>query len=176
MWCWVGNGRTFAPVGTVCRHRRGRREVWSRYRRRLYTQLASARRLSRVVGGTASRRSSAPQNCAPVEPHPETHTSSDVERFQQAQDYGFNSLLFLAQALAGQPSLDDVQLWAVSNHTQKVESADVVYPEKATILGLCKVIQQENAEVTCHYIDLALPETAAQSNDSSRNLLAEIGT
>ena len=104
------------------------------------------------------------------------HEQSDVERFKQAQDSGFYSLLFLAQVLAEQPSTDAVQLWVVSNHTQKVESADVICPEKATILGLCKVIPQENAQVTCHHVDVTLPETGTQSEDGlSRQLLAEIG-
>jgi acyl carrier protein/NAD(P)-dependent dehydrogenase (short-subunit alcohol dehydrogenase family) len=84
--------------------------------------------------------------------------------------------LFLAQALAEHPSTDVVGLWVVSNHTQKVESADVISPEKATILGLCKVIPQENAQASCHHIDITLPGTGDQlENGLSRRLLAEIG-
>jgi acyl transferase domain-containing protein/acyl carrier protein len=99
---------------------------------------------------------------------------SDVERFGQAQDRGFHSLLFLAQALA-ERTLDDTRLWVVSSHVQKVESTDVIYPERATILGLCKVIPQENAQVTCRHVDVSLPAGDAQTNGLGQQLLAEIG-
>ena len=67
----------------------------------------------------------------------EERDRSDTERFRQAQDKGFYSLLFLAQALAEHPSADTVQIWVVSNNSQKVESADRVAPQQATILGAC---------------------------------------
>lgn len=106
---------------------------------------------------------------------PQGRDRSDLDDFKHAQDNTFDSLLYLAQALAEQPSMDAVQLWVVSNHTQKVESADQVDPEKATILGLLKVIPQENAQATCHHIDLALPKMDAQSaTQVSRQLLTEI--
>jgi acyl transferase domain-containing protein len=100
---------------------------------------------------------------------------ADRERFEQAQASGFCSLLFLAQALAEHPSTDTVQLWVVSNQAQKVESADRVDPQQATILGICNVIPQENAQATCHHIDIALPGRDARSaDDLSRQLLSEI--
>ncbi|HSD84635.1 MAG TPA: type I polyketide synthase, partial [Anaerolineae bacterium] len=106
---------------------------------------------------------------------PKSSDRAEVDTFNLAQDYGFYSLLFLAQALAEQPSLAAAQLWVISNQTQKVESADRVCPEKATILGICKVIPQENAQVTCHHIDIALAETSVQSiKQLSQQLLSEI--
>ncbi|HLF29283.1 MAG TPA: beta-ketoacyl synthase N-terminal-like domain-containing protein [Anaerolineae bacterium] len=98
-----------------------------------------------------------------------------ADGFKPALDNGFNSLLCVAQALAEQPSADAVQLWVVSNHTQKVESADVVSPERATILGLCKAIPQENAQASCHHVDVALPGRGTlAARDLSRQLLNEI--
>jgi acyl transferase domain-containing protein/acyl carrier protein len=107
---------------------------------------------------------------------PNRRGQSDVECFKQAQDRGFYSLLFLAQALGEYVLTDAVQLWVVSNNVQQVESADVPYPEKATILGPCKVIPQENPRVTCHHLDVVLPESSPLTGDGlGRQLLAEIG-
>jgi acyl transferase domain-containing protein len=92
------------------------------------------------------------------------------DRFGAAQERGFDSLLFLAQALAEQPSDQAVQLWVVTNHTQQIESADHVSPGQATLLGLCKVIPQENAQVTCRAIDIALRRPL---DELGRLLLAE---
>lgn len=100
---------------------------------------------------------------------------AEGDRFRQAQVNGFYSLLFLAQALAEHPSTEAVRLWVVSNRTLKVESVDAIYPEKATVLGLCKVMPQENAQVTCRYVDVALSETGTPPDGLSRQLLAEIG-
>jgi acyl transferase domain-containing protein len=103
--------------------------------------------------------------------------SNDEEVFRQAQDNGFYSLLFLAQVLGEQTLTEAVQLWVVSNQVQKVESADVPRPEKATVLGLCKVIPQENPYLVCHHVDVALPRADTPSQDDlSRQLLAEIGS
>lgn len=94
--------------------------------------------------------------------------------FEEAQCKGFYSLLYTAQILAQSPVTETIQLWVVSNHTQKVESSDLLYAEKATILGVSKVIPQENAQVTCRYIDVSLPRTSGEIDSLSRQLLAEI--
>jgi acyl transferase domain-containing protein len=105
----------------------------------------------------------------------EQRDHADREHFKRAQDRGFWSLLFLAQALAEHSSTDAVQLWVVSNQAQKVESADQVDPQQATILGVCKVIPQENAQASCHHIDIALSGQGSRSADAlSGQLLNEI--
>jgi acyl transferase domain-containing protein/acyl carrier protein len=104
------------------------------------------------------------------------HNQSEIVYFKQSQDKGFYSLLFLAQALGEYTSTDSVQLWVVSNDVQKIESSDVSCPEKATILGSCRVIPQEYLHVTCRYIDIVLPVSNTQSkNNLARQLLSEIG-
>ncbi|MCC6606154.1 MAG: SDR family oxidoreductase [Anaerolineae bacterium] len=81
-------------------------------------------------------------------------TAANGETFKQAQWLGYYSLLFLAQALAQANVLTPLHIWAVSNHLQEVESHDTVQPEKATLLGPCRVIPQEYAHITCHSLDL----------------------
>ncbi|MEH2262934.1 type I polyketide synthase [Nostoc sp.] len=74
----------------------------------------------------------------------------------------FNSLLFLTQSLSkikiSDRTLTDnrLQLWVISNNIQEVNGNEKLDPEKATILGLCKVIPQEYPNITCRCIDIAL--------------------
>jgi acyl transferase domain-containing protein/acyl carrier protein len=100
---------------------------------------------------------------------------STVAAFQQAQDAGFYSLLFLAQALDQQRIASPVQLWVVANNLQHVESSDRPAPEKATILGPCMVIPQEYAQIACHCIDIVPAPGARPTAQLAARLLGEIG-
>ncbi|AFZ17605.1 type I polyketide synthase [Allocoleopsis franciscana] len=68
----------------------------------------------------------------------------------------FNSLLFLTQSLGKLNINEYLQIWVVSNQTQEVSGNETLVPEKATVLGLCKVIPQEYPNITCRSIDVAL--------------------
>jgi acyl transferase domain-containing protein len=101
--------------------------------------------------------------------------SSTPAAFQTAQDGGFYSLLFLAQALDQQRSASPVQLWVVANNLQQVESGDRPAPQKATILGPCMVIPQEYAQIACHCIDIVPATCARELAQLAARLLGEIG-
>lgn len=81
---------------------------------------------------------------------------SNAEHFREAQEIGFFSLLFLAQALSKQDLVGPVQIWIVSDHLQYVESGDALYPEKTTLLAACKVIPQENELIEFCSVDIVL--------------------
>src|SRR5581483_11316392 len=84
---------------------------------------------------------------------------TDSQVFRAEQEHGFYSLLFLAQALA--PHIYDtlVRMLVISTRVQAVTGKEWVRPEKATLLGACKVIPQEPLNITCRSIDLeVLPE------------------
>lgn len=85
-------------------------------------------------------------------------------RFAVCQQLGFYSLLFLAQALGESGSTAPLQLVVVSTQTYAIEQADIVQPEKATILGPTRVIPKEYPHITCRYLDIAqpAPETARE--------------
>ncbi|GAA6615700.1 beta-ketoacyl synthase N-terminal-like domain-containing protein [Scytonema sp. NUACC26] len=68
----------------------------------------------------------------------------------------FNSLLFLIQSISQIKISDRLQLWVISNNTQDVNGNEKLDPEKATVLGLCKVIPQEYPNITCRSIDFVL--------------------
>jgi acyl transferase domain-containing protein/acyl carrier protein len=106
---------------------------------------------------------------------PSHQISTGLDLFRKVQATGFYSLLFLAQAAGEQNLADPLQLWVVCNNLQEVESADVSYPEKATILGPCKVIPQECENITCHCIDVVVPESGTRQEEQLINqLLAEV--
>jgi acyl transferase domain-containing protein/acyl carrier protein len=82
---------------------------------------------------------------------------SGLEGLEQSQALGFYSLLFLAQAIGEQNITDSLRIEVVSNNMQEVLDASELCPEKATILGPCKVIPQEYSNITCRSIDITLP-------------------
>lgn len=74
-------------------------------------------------------------------------------------EHGFYSLFFLARAIADEGMIDRPMHWLVyANGMQQVHNEALLYPEKATILGPCKVLTREFPEVTCASFDIALPQ------------------
>jgi acyl transferase domain-containing protein len=97
---------------------------------------------------------------------------SEWETFEKSLDAGFNSLLFLSRALGQQQVTDAVQIDVVSNHMHDVDGTESFRPEKAAVLGPCKVIPQEYANMACRSIDIAL--TKNQENRLVDQLMAEL--
>src|SRR4030095_8934992 len=80
----------------------------------------------------------------------------------------FDSLLLLAQSLGEQiiaPSLGqtarpaDIEILIVSNGVQQVIGDELLSPEKATLLGPCRVIPQEYPNIKCRSIDIVLRDS-----------------
>jgi acyl transferase domain-containing protein/acyl carrier protein len=80
-----------------------------------------------------------------------SHTESE-------QDLGFYSLMFLARALGEHELIARLQLQVVANNMQAVSGHEVISPEKATLLGPCKVIPQEYPRISCRNLDIIVPE------------------
>ena len=106
------------------------------------------------------------------------HQPADVE-----QSRGFYSLLFLAQALGDQLLTlnpadvrveDKLNICVVSNNLQEVTGEEQLCPEKATLLGPCRVITQEYQNINCRSIDVLLPDGADSEERIVDDLLAEI--
>ena len=88
----------------------------------------------------------------------------------------FYSLLFLAQALGAQ-NLKDLQLTIVSSNVHQVTGGEMVHPEKATLLGPCKVIPQEMPSIVTRSIDLVLPQAGSpQEAQLVAQLIAELAS
>ena len=79
-----------------------------------------------------------------------------VASYDQSLARYFHSPVFLTQALAG--DVDALRMVFVSTHMQSVPGDTEVHPEKAVLLGPCKVIPREYPHVRCTSIDVAVPE------------------
>ncbi|MCA1566172.1 MAG: acyltransferase domain-containing protein [Acidobacteria bacterium] len=99
------------------------------------------------------------------------------ELFEQEQSRGFYSLLFIAQSLSRQNFNDALQLSVVSSNAREVTGAEMLAPERATVLASCKVISQEYPHIVCRSIDLDLPARRDAEQDALLDpLLAELNT
>lgn len=78
-------------------------------------------------------------------------------RYEQAQSLGFHSLLALAQAIGKSGTATPIALVVASSGTAQVAGEAVAHPERATVLGPCKVMMQEIPSVTCTSVDLTVP-------------------
>ena len=80
-------------------------------------------------------------------------------KIKSAQVFAFFSLLYLAQALGKANVTHSIQLTVITNNMQEVTGDEVLFPEKATVLGACKVIPQEYLNIICQSLDIVLPES-----------------
>ena len=104
-----------------------------------------------------------------------SHTQAGVADFEKFQDVGFYSLLFLAQALGKQNVMTPLLMGVVSNQLQEVTGDEPLCPEKATLLGPCKVIPQEYPNISCLSIDIVLPQSGTwQERKLIDRLIAEL--
>ncbi len=85
-------------------------------------------------------------------------------------ELGFYSLIFLAQAL-GKRAANPVRILAVTNGLQAVTGEEELAPEKAPVLGPCRVIPREYPHLACRSLDLVLPRT---NGDSLLRLAARV--
>ena len=87
------------------------------------------------------------------------HTSRDeklsiADSCEHFRKVGFNSLLFLAQAIGEQLSGEPVQIKVISNHLHEVTGEEFLNPAKAILLGPCRVIPQELPNIQCTNVDM----------------------
>lgn len=90
---------------------------------------------------------------------------------ETTQPLGFYSLIYLTQAL-GQQLSNSIQLLVVANHLYDITGDESLCPEKATVLGACKVISQEYRHISCRQVDVVLP--ASGTGNLAAQLIAEL--
>ena len=76
----------------------------------------------------------------------------------EAEEAGFYSLLTLAQALGEQGLQAPLRVTVVSNGLFDVTGDETVLPAKSTLLGVCRVLPQEVAQLSCGVVDLPADE------------------
>ena len=89
-------------------------------------------------------------------------TQSPHQFFEDCQNLGFYSLLFLAQALGEQNVTEPVKFMVVTSNVHEVTGGEKLFPEKATVLGPCKVVPQEYPNITCCSFDIVIPESGTK--------------
>lgn len=105
---------------------------------------------------------------------PDVATPSNFDWYTETQGRGFYSLIYLAQVLGEHGLTDEVQIEVVTNHMQEVIGDESLLPEKATVLGPCKVIPQEYANIKCRLVDIALPVPGSVDEERlAENLIGE---
>ncbi|WP_217563203.1 acyltransferase domain-containing protein, partial [Paenibacillus sp. GbtcB18] len=93
--------------------------------------------------------------------------------FEQVQERGFYSLLYLTQAL-GKQITQRLELWIVSEGVQEVTGEEELVPEKATLLGPSKVIPQEYMNITCRHVDIERRGGEKDAERIGEELLSEL--
>lgn len=78
--------------------------------------------------------------------------------FATVQQNGFYSLLSIIQNIAKRNYSHSLNLIAVGNGLYEVSGNDTLYPEKTTVAGLFKVVQQEYTNINCRVVDTDIPE------------------
>ncbi|MGD2086566.1 MAG: SDR family NAD(P)-dependent oxidoreductase [Candidatus Aminicenantes bacterium] len=92
-------------------------------------------------------------------------------------DLGFFSLLFLTKAVGKQNITEKLQFLVLSNNMQEVAGEGLEYPEKATLIGPCRVIPREYPNITCRSIDVALPGPGSEPGEKLiESLMAEFNS
>ncbi|BBC27136.1 type I polyketide synthase [Pseudanabaena sp. ABRG5-3] len=91
-------------------------------------------------------------------------TLNDHLEFTEAQNLGFYSLLYLAQAIGQQNVQSSIHIGVVSSQIQDVTGTEEIRPEKATILGASQVMPQEYANLTCCHLDMEIPSSDITAN------------
>ena len=102
-----------------------------------------------------------------------TRLADAAPSLERSQDLGFFSLVFLAQALGSQSVDKEVGLTVVTSGMQEVSGEGLACADKATVLGPCRVIPQEYANVSCRSVDIRTPDSGVWSDEEVDQLLAE---
>jgi acyl transferase domain-containing protein/acyl carrier protein len=95
--------------------------------------------------------------------------AGDAAGLDARQQVGFASVCRLARAI-GTVGIDPIRIVVVSDGMQAVGAGDVPIADKATLLGPCKVIPQEQPDLHCRSVDvqLGLPDLASRLLDELR--------
>jgi amino acid adenylation domain-containing protein/non-ribosomal peptide synthase protein (TIGR01720 family) len=95
------------------------------------------------------------------------------QRFDNLES-GFFSLLWLGQAIGAAAHAAPLHLAVVASGLHEVIGGEIVVPERAALLGPCRVLPQEIAGLRCTAIDAALPETGEAGEEAAAEWTARL--
>jgi len=101
----------------------------------------------------------------------ESDAESNSDSGEILLERGFYSLLWLTQAIGEQSADEPLRIIVVTNNMQQVTGDESLHPEKATVLGPCKVIPQEYRHISCSSLDITIPTTGNGQVEKLADLL-----
>lgn len=87
----------------------------------------------------------------------------EKELIKNAQHEWFFSLLFLVQAIGRAGIQDALAIEVIADHLHQVTGGEELQPEKALLLGPCRVIPREYPQIRCRTIDIRVPASRSRS-------------
>jgi NAD(P)-dependent dehydrogenase (short-subunit alcohol dehydrogenase family) len=89
------------------------------------------------------------------------------------EDRGFYSLVYLAQAIGELGVTSPMRIGVFTEGVHEVTGQEALVPEKATVIGPCRVIPQEFPNIACRQIDLEM-SADAMADASIARVVAEL--
>jgi len=105
---------------------------------------------------------------------PEFDSLSEHALAEECQRRGFYTLLALAQSFGEQAEEKPLDLVVITNNMQRVTGDETLCPEKATVLGPCRVVPQEYKHINSRSLDVTLPAADAEREKLAELLVAEL--
>jgi non-ribosomal peptide synthase protein (TIGR01720 family) len=102
--------------------------------------------------------------------------ADNLTLLEESQASGFYSLLFLAQALGKHGIAAPVHIGVVTTNLVNVSGNEETRPEKATVLGPCRVIPDEFPSATCACIDVSVSQSDDWNPELVDRVITEVAT
>ena len=99
-------------------------------------------------------------------------SSANMETFRSTQFKCYYSVLNLVQSLNRHKFNSNLSIKVLTSDMHDITGGEKIRPEKASIIGLVKVLQQEFQNISCQTIDLYLP---TKNSEEENELLQQIG-
>jgi NAD(P)-dependent dehydrogenase (short-subunit alcohol dehydrogenase family)/aryl carrier-like protein len=99
----------------------------------------------------------------------ETPRATGAAAFEDVQMSGVYDLTALVQAVAGRSELTKAEIIVISSHADAIDARDEVWPERACLQAICRVVPQEYPTLKCRSVDVDGPVAIV-----SERLAAEI--
>jgi acyl transferase domain-containing protein/acyl-CoA synthetase (AMP-forming)/AMP-acid ligase II/acyl carrier protein len=100
-------------------------------------------------------------------------TADTVSNPSDSMEQGLFSLMYLAQAL-GKRDLNSCKITVISSDLHEITGNELIQPEKATIVGGCRVIPLEYPQITCQNVDISLEDLDVRQDTLLTHLIAEL--
>lgn len=103
-------------------------------------------------------------------------TDFDLNNVKHEQTLYFYAVIYLVQAFGLSNITHKILLSIISNHLQSVIGDEILHPQKATLLGLCKTIPEEYHNIKCSSIDIVIPEKnpAVEFEQISKKIITDL--